>query len=175
MSDSFRTWELATLGGGCFWCLEAIFERLPGVRSVTSGFAGGWTDAPTYEEVCRVDTGHAEVIQIAFDPAEISFERLLEIFWLAHDPTTPNRQGADVGPQYRSMILWHDEGQRVAAERSLAVANASRFGGRVVTELKALKRFYPAEGYHQDFYRNQPGHPYCRAVIMPKLSKLPAR
>ncbi len=162
---------VATLGGGCFWCLEAVFERVDGVRSVVSGYAGGTTEHPTYAEVCTGRTGHAEVVQIHYDPAKVSYEALLELFWRAHDPTTRNRQGADVGPQYRSLILYHDEAQRRAAERSRAAAQR-RFAAPIVTEIVPLKRFYPAEAHHQDFYRNHRGHGYCRAVITPKLKKL---
>jgi peptide-methionine (S)-S-oxide reductase len=163
--------ELAVLGGGCFWCLEAVFERLPGVKSVTSGYAGGHTPNPTYEAVCSHTTGHAEVIQIEFDPALISYEKLLDWFWEAHDPTTLNRQGADVGSQYRSIILYANEAQRVAAEKSKAAAQKN-FSQPIVTEIVPLARFYPAERHHQDFYRNNPNHGYCRVVIRPKLEKL---
>lgn len=167
-----KTSERATLGGGCFWCLEAVFEKLPGVKAVVSGYAGGRTENPTYKEVCHTDTGHAEVVQVEFDPAVISFEKLLEVFWQAHDPTTPNRQGADVGTQYRSIILTHSPEQRAMAERSMALANAGEFKGRIVTEIVPLKKFYVAEDYHQDFFRNNPRQPYCQAVIAPKLLKL---
>lgn len=167
-----KTTELATLGGGCFWCLEAVFEKLPGVKAVVSGYAGGRTENPTYKEVCNTDTGHAEVVQVEFDPAVIPYEKLLEVFWQAHDPTTLNRQGADVGTQYRSIILTHSPEQRAAAERSMAVANAGEFKGKIVTEIVPLKKFYVAEDYHQDFFRNNPRQPYCQAVIAPKLLKL---
>jgi peptide-methionine (S)-S-oxide reductase len=163
--------HLATLGGGCFWCVEAVFERLPGVKSVTAGYAGGALANPDYRRVCSGTTGHAEVVQIAFDPAVISFARLLEVFWLAHDPTTLNRQGADEGPQYRSIILHHDEAQRVAAEESRAAAQA-KFDAPIVTEIVPLEKFWPAEEYHQDFFRNNPRQPYCLATIPPKLRKL---
>lgn len=163
--------EKATLGGGCFWCVEAVYERLPGVKSAVSGYAGGRTENPTYREVCTKDTGHAEVVQIEFDPAVISYERILEVFWASHDPTTMNRQGADVGTQYRSVIFHHSPEQLVIAERSKAIANAS-FGGKVVTEIAPLPRFYKAEEYHQDYFRNHPDQPYCQAVIAPKLLKL---
>jgi peptide-methionine (S)-S-oxide reductase len=165
------TLALATFGGGCFWCTEAVFETEPGVKSVTSGYAGGTTENPTYREICTGDTGHAEVIQIAFDPAVVTFERLLELFWIAHDPTTLNRQGADVGTQYRSIILYHDEAQWAAAEKSRAGAQAS-FARPIVTEIAPLTTFYPAEKYHQDYFRNNRQAPYCRAVIAPKLEKL---
>lgn len=163
--------ELATLGGGCFWCTEAVLERLDGVKAVTSGYAGGKTESPTYKEVCNGDTGHAEVIQVEFDPKTISYEQLLEAFWEAHDPTTPNRQGADTGTQYRSIILYHNEAQKLAAEKSKRAA-AAKFAKPIVTEIVPLTKFYPAEGYHQDFYRTNPNYSYCRIVIRPKLEKL---
>jgi peptide-methionine (S)-S-oxide reductase len=163
--------ELATLGGGCFWCIEAVFERLPGVRSVTSGFAGGRTASPTYEQVCTGTTGHAEVTQIEFDPAKISYPKLLEVFWQAHDPTTLNRQGADEGTQYRSIILYHSEAQKAAAEKSRAEAQKN-FKRPLVTEIAPLTKFYPAENYHQGYYDNHTNASYCRAVIAPKLEKL---
>ncbi|MBN2507114.1 MAG: peptide-methionine (S)-S-oxide reductase MsrA [Verrucomicrobia bacterium] len=166
--------ERATLGGGCFWCIEAVFQGLEGVRSVTSGYAGGTVANPGYKQVCSGQTGHAEVIQVEFDPQAISFEELLEVFWEAHDPTTPNRQGADRGPQYRSVILYHSEAQRRAAEGSKRAA-AGRFDRPLVTEIAPLTAFYPAEAYHQDFYRNNPEYSYCRAVIRPKLQKLEKR
>jgi len=162
---------LATFGGGCFWCTEAVFESEPGVKSVTSGYAGGHTVDPSYREVCSGDTGHAEVIQIAFDPAVVSYERLLELFWTAHDPTTLNRQGADVGTQYRSIILTHDDAQRVAAEKSKAAAQKD-FPRPIVTEIVPLTVFYAAEKYHQDYFRTNRQAPYCRMVIAPKLHKL---
>lgn len=165
------TTRLATFGGGCFWCVEAVYQQVDGVKSVTSGYAGGHTDNPTYKAVCNGDTGHAEVVQIEFDPAKVSYERLLGLFWLAHDPTTLNRQGNDVGTQYRSIILCQDEAQRVAAEKSRAAA-AKSFDKPIVTEIVPLKKFYPAEGYHQDFYENNRTYPYCRAIIAPKLEKL---
>jgi len=160
----------ATFGGGCFWCTEAIFEMLPGVASVTSGYAGGDTPNPTYKEVCSGTTGHAEVIQVAYDPSIISYEELLETFWEAHDPTTLNRQGADVGTQYRSIILYHDEAQKAAAEKSKAAAQA-RFADPIVTEIVPLKEFWPAEDYHQGYFGQNPNQPYCRAVIAPKVRK----
>ena len=163
--------HLATLGGGCFWCLEAVFEKLEGVKSVTSGYAGGTTDNPTYKQVCEGNTGHAEVVQIEFDPAMLRFDQLLEVFWEAHDPTTLNRQGADEGTQYRSIILYHDDAQRLAAEKSKQAA-AGGFKAPIVTELAPLTKFYPAEAYHQDYFRNNPRYPYCAVVIGPKLKKL---
>jgi peptide-methionine (S)-S-oxide reductase len=163
--------ETATLGGGCFWCMEAVYERLPGVISVTSGYAGGHTENPTYKQVCSGNTGHAEVTQIVFDPAKISYAKLLEVFWQAHDPTTLNRQGADVGTQYRSIILYGDEQQKQIAEKSKAAAQAS-FLKPIVTEIVPLKKFYPAEDYHQGYYDANGNAPYCQAVIAPKLEKL---
>jgi peptide-methionine (S)-S-oxide reductase len=163
--------EKATFGAGCFWCVEAMFEKLDGVQSVVSGYSGGTKRNPSYEEVCTGTTGHAEVAQITFDPMKISYERLLEMFWKSHDPTTLNRQGADVGEQYRSAIFYHDEKQREAAERSKLEAQ-KMFENPIVTEIQPLKEFYPAENYHQDFYRNNPNASYCRLVIAPKLHKL---
>jgi peptide-methionine (S)-S-oxide reductase len=170
MNDSTNHTEIATLGGGCFWCTEAVFQMLPGVKSVTSGYAGGTRENPTYKEVCTGDTGHAEVIQIEFDPTAVSYERLLQTFWEAHDPTTLNQQGADRGTQYRSIILYSSEAQRAAAEKSKAEAQ-KQFKRAIVTEIVPLKKFYPAEAYHQDYYRANPNQPYCRAVIQPKVEK----
>jgi len=163
--------ENATLGGGCFWCVEAVLERLEGVRSVVSGYAGGASENPTYEEVCSGTTGHAEVVQVTFDPGIISYEKLLDAFWQAHDPTTLNRQGADVGTQYRSVIFTHSEAQREAAERSRNEL-ATRLDRPVVTEIAPLERFYEAEEYHQDYFRKNPNASYCVFVIQPKLRKL---
>jgi len=170
MNSTNRT-ELATLGGGCFWCVEAVYERLPGVKSVTSGYAGGRTPNPTYQEVCTGDTGHAEVTQIEFDPTQISYEQLLAVFWEAHDPTTLNRQGGDTGTQYRSVIFYGNDAQKAAAEKSKQAA-AKKFPKPIVTEIVPLTKFYKAEGYHQGYYRNNQNAPYCRAVIRPKLEKL---
>ena len=165
--------ELATLGGGCFWCLEAVFEQTEGITNVVSGYAGGNTENPSYEEVCGGGTGHAEVVQITFDPETISFSEILDLFWDAHDPTTVNRQGADVGSQYRSIILYHDEDQRKAALKSKNdLEKTGIFSNPVVTEIKPLDTFYPAEDYHQDYYVNNKGAPYCVMVIRPKLKKL---
>jgi peptide-methionine (S)-S-oxide reductase len=163
--------QLATFGGGCFWCTEAVFETFEGVKAVVSGYAGGSVANPTYQQICTGTTGHAEVIQIEFDPAKITFEQLLDVFWQAHDPTTLNRQGADTGTQYRSVIFYHDEAQKKAAEKSRAAA-AVGFKQPIVTEIAALPKFYPAEGYHQDYFRKNPNAPYCVAVITPKLQKL---
>lgn len=164
---------LATFGGGCFWCVEAVFKRIEGVRSVTSGYAGGTKENPTYEEVCTGNTGHAEVVQIEYDTQKISYEGLLEIFWKSHDPTTPNRQGADMGIQYRSIILYHDDEQRMIAQASKGRTDAlGEFTNPIVTEIKPLGVFYPAEDYHQDYYDNNPQAGYCAIIIRPKLKKL---
>lgn len=170
MNSSTNHLEVATLGGGCFWCTEAIFQMLPGVKSVASGYAGGATANPTYKQVCSGDTGHAEVIQITYDPKVVSYEKVLETFWEAHDPTTLNRQGGDSGTQYRSIILYSSEAQKAAAEKSKAEAQ-KHFSRPIVTEIVALKHFYPAEDYHQDYYRSNPNQPYCRAIIRPKVEK----
>ena len=163
--------ETATLGGGCFWCLEAVYERLPGVLSVTSGYAGGHTVNPTYHEVCSGDTGHAEVTQITFDPVKISYAQLLEVFWQAHDPTTRNRQGNDAGTQYRSIILYHDDAQKLTAEKSKLSAQKDFFQP-IVTEIVPLTKFYSAEDYHQGYFDAHGHEPYCQLVIVPKLEKL---
>lgn len=163
----------ATLGGGCFWCLEAVYERVDGVHTVTSGYAGGHVTDPSYRQVCAGTTGHAEVVQLEFDPAVISYRDLLEIFFTIHDPTTKNRQGADVGPQYRSIILYHDDEQRATAEALIDEFEADDvFGDPIVTEVEPLDTFYRAEEKHQDYYANNPGQPYCQAVIAPKVNKL---
>ena len=163
--------EKATLGAGCFWCVEAVFERLPGVQSVVAGYAGGTKRNPTYDEVCSGTTGHAEVAQVTFDPSVISFDKILEVYWKAHDPTTMNRQGADVGTQYRSVIFYDGEKQKAAAERSKKEAQ-KLFDDPIVTEVQPLKEFYEAENYHQDYYKNNRNAPYCTFVIRPKLKKL---
>ena len=165
--------ESAIFGGGCFWCIQAIFNRLKGVSKVTSGYAGGKTPNPTYEQVCSGRTGHVEVVKIDFDPAIITYHDLLEVFFKAHDPTTLNRQGADVGTQYRSLILYSNADQNNEAEAYIAkLSNDKVFSQPVVTELKALETFYPAEAYHQDYYQLHPEKGYCQAVIAPKLAKL---
>jgi peptide-methionine (S)-S-oxide reductase len=169
--NTTNTIETATLGGGCFWCLEAVYERLPGVISVTSGYAGGHTTNPTYQQVCQGDTGHAEVTQIEFDSAKISYAKLLDVFWQAHDPTTLNRQGADEGTQYRSIILCHGEAQKLAAEKSKAGAQ-NNFKHPIVTEIVPFAKFYKAEDYHQEYYDNHASAPYCQIIIAPKLKKL---
>ncbi|MEI6279206.1 MAG: peptide-methionine (S)-S-oxide reductase MsrA [Verrucomicrobiae bacterium] len=163
--------EKAILGGGCFWCVEAVYHGRPGIKSVVSGFAGGHVPNPTYEQVCTGKTGHAEVVEITFDPALISYEQVLDLFWAAHDPTTPDRQGADHGTQYRSIIVAANPAQRAIAEKSKVAAQA-RFKDPIITEIVGRAEFYPAEGFHQDFYERNPGNPYCRAVIAPKLEKL---
>lgn len=164
--------EKATLGGGCFWCLEAVFERLPGVTNVVSGYTGGNVDKPTYRQVCNGTTGHAEVVQIEFNPAVISYEKILDVFWECHDPTTLNRQGPDAGTQYRSAIFFHSPEQRAAAEQSKDRANVALFGGGIVTEIVPLRQFFIAEDYHQDYFRKHPEQPYCQVMIVPKLLKL---
>jgi peptide-methionine (S)-S-oxide reductase len=164
--------DTATLGGGCFWCLEAVFENLRGVERVVSGYAGGHAANPSYQQVCTGATGHAEVVQITFDPSVISYREVLEVFFGIHDPTTLNRQGADVGTQYRSAIFYHSPEQRRVAEQTLAELNASGVWDRpLVTDVVALEEFYPAEGYHQGYFRNNPGQGYCQAVVSPKVAK----
>ncbi|MBK9138361.1 MAG: peptide-methionine (S)-S-oxide reductase MsrA [Verrucomicrobia bacterium] len=170
-SSSANQTETLTVGGGCFWCVEAVFELVEGVKSVVSGYAGGHVENPTYKQVCEGRTGHAEVVRIEFDPAKVTVERLLEIFWDCHDPTTLNRQGADVGPQYRSIILYTTEAQRDAAEKSKAAAQ-KRFSRPIVTEIVPLRKFYEAELYHQDYFRNNPNQGYCAVVIAPKVEKM---
>ncbi len=165
-----KNFEVATLGGGCFWCLEAVYQQVRGVERVVSGYSGGTVENPTYEQVCTGRTGHAEVVQITFDPEIISFADLLTIFWRIHDPTTPNRQGADVGTQYRSVIFYHNDDQRRIAEQSKAEA-ASLWPNPIVTEIVPFQAFYEAEPYHQNYYRRNPHQPYCRVVIDPKVSK----
>jgi len=168
--------EVATLAGGCFWCVEAVFRELRGVVRVVPGYAGGHVADPTYEQVCGGRTGHAEVAQITFDPAVISYEQLLAVFWRTHDPTSLNRQGADAGTQYRSAVFYHDERQREAAERSKREAEASgEWPGPIVTEIAPLTGFHEAEEYHHDYYRKNPGQPYCRVAIDPKLAKFRRR
>jgi len=165
--------DIATFGAGCFWCVEAVFERLDGVLDAVSGYMGGHVENPTYEQVCTGQTGHAEVVQVRFDPRRIPYEDLLGWFWRLHDPTTLDRQGADVGTQYRSAIFYHSEAQREAAEASKRKTDASDLHpDPIVTEIVPATTFYPAEEYHQDFYRLNPAQPYCRVVIPPKLEKL---
>lgn len=162
---------IATLGAGCFWCVEAVFQNLKGVESVVSGYMGGATTDPTYQDVCSGLTGHAEVAQITFDPAVISFGKLLEVFWSTHDPTTLNREGHDRGTQYRSVIFYHSGDQKAIAEKSKIEVAMHMWDDPVVTEISPAEVFYPAENYHQNYFNNNPTNGYCRAVINPKLSK----
>lgn len=159
------------LGGGCFWCVEAAYEMVPGVLAAESGYAGGKRPSPSYEQVCTGATGHAEVVKITFDPAQVSRAQLIDFFWDIHDPTTLNRQGADEGTQYRSVIYYATPGEKTLIDESLARANPA-WGGKIVTEVSPLPEFYPAEAYHQDYYRNNPSAGYCRVVIKPKIDKL---
>ena len=163
--------EKATFGGGCFWCFEAVYQRITGVKSVTSGYAGGSVPNPTYKQVCTGTTGHAEVVQIEFDSTVVRYDQLVGLFWEAHDPTTMNRQGNDVGTQYRSVIFYNDERQKEIAEKSRLEA-AKEFADPIVTEIKPLTAFYKAEDYHQEYYNNNSLAPYCMFVIKPKLKKL---
>ena len=164
--------ERATLAGGCFWCVEAALEAVPGVHEVTSGYAGGDTEDPSYEAVCSGRTGHAEVVEVVFDPDEISYAELLEVFFAIHDPTTPDRQGPDVGSQYRSAVFYHDDGQRRAAESVIESLEADGVYDTIVTEVEPLETFYEAEEYHQDYYEKHPDQPYCATYIPPKLEKV---
>ena len=167
-----RTAETATLGGGCFWCTEAILSELGGVSSVMSGYAGGTVPRPTYEQVCTGRTGHAEVVQVTFDPGVVSYHDLLTVFMTTHDPTSLNRQGNDVGTQYRSVIFYHSPAQRATAEQVIGELEAAQvWKRRIVTELVPFTEFYPAEEYHRDYFRRNPGAGYCRAIIEPKVSK----
>ncbi|HEX9757340.1 MAG TPA: peptide-methionine (S)-S-oxide reductase MsrA [Nitrospiria bacterium] len=164
--------ELATLGGGCFWCLEPIFQDLKGVYSVESGYSGGKTEDPTYEQVCSENTGHAEVIQVSFNPQMISYKDILEVFFVIHDPTTLNRQGADAGTQYRSVIFYHHSEQKEVAEQVIQeMESAQIWDGKIVTELTPFSIFYRGEDYHQNYFKTNPHQPYCMAVIVPKVSK----
>lgn len=164
--------ELATFGAGCFWCVEAIFKTIPGVTGVEPGYAGGKSENPTYEQVCSGSTGHAEVCRIQFDPEIVSYDQLLTAFWMSHDPTTLNRQGADVGIQYRSVIFYHDENQRGIAINSKKHANLSlAYERQIVTEVSPLLNYSTAESYHHDYFKNNPSAPYCQFVIKPKVEK----
>ncbi|TCJ14809.1 peptide-methionine (S)-S-oxide reductase [Rubrobacter taiwanensis] len=164
--------EVATLGGGCFWCIEAVFDELRGVEKVESGYSGGRIENPTYEQVCTGMTGHAEVVQVTFDPEEVSYREILEVFFSVHDPTTKDRQGPDVGPQYRSVIFHHDEEQKRVAEEVISDLEARGiWEDPIVTELAPFEAFYRAEAYHQDYFRNNPDQPYCRLVVAPKVAK----
>ena len=164
--------EVATLGGGCFWCLEAVYLELRGIERVVSGYAGGQVANPSYEAVCSGYTGHAEVVQLTFDPQAISYQELLDVFFTIHDPTTLNRQGHDIGTQYRSIILYHSDEQRAVAEQTIARLEAEGiWGAPIVTEVEPFTVFYPAEAYHQEYYRNNPNQGYCRVVVAPKVAK----
>jgi len=164
--------QTATLAGGCFWCLEAVYDEIKGVHSVESGYAGGHMDNPTYRAVCNGDTGHAEVIQVHFDPNVVSYRDLLNVFFAIHDPTTLNRQGADVGTQYRSAIFYHDEEQKRIAEESIKELNTQDIWDRpIVTQVERLDKFYMAEDYHQEYFARNPYQPYCMAIVAPKVSK----
>lgn len=164
--------EQATLGGGCFWCLEPVYEGLRGVERVEPGYAGGHVPNPTYRQVSTGTTGHAEVVRITFDPDQISYRDLLDVFFTIHDPTTPNRQGADVGPQYRSLILYHSDAQRETAERTIdELQESGTWDAPIVTELAPAGPFYPAEAHHRHYYERNPDQPYCRIVIAPKVAK----
>jgi peptide-methionine (S)-S-oxide reductase len=164
--------EVATLAGGCFWCLEAVFDDLRGVESVESGYMGGHVANPTYRQVCAGTTGHAEVVRVTFDPKVVSFREVLEVFFTIHDPTTPNRQGADVGTQYRSAVFYHSPGQKETAEQTIAELNAEQiWDAPIVTEVAPAAEFYVAEDYHQEYFAQNPSQPYCRAVVAPKVAK----
>jgi len=168
--------EVATIGGGCFWCLEAVYLDLEGVVQVQSGYSGGESNNPTYEEVCRGNTGHAEVVQVEFDPETISFREILEVFFAVHDPTTLNRQGSDVGTQYRSVVLFHSPTQKGIAEELIGdLDRRDLWSDPIVTAVVSFEEFYPAEGYHDDYFRQNLGQPYCQAVINPKVAKFRAR
>lgn len=163
--------QKATLGMGCFWCSEAIYQQLRGIKKVTSGYAGGELSNPTYDDICSGTTGHAEVVQIEFDPSEISYEDILYVFWRIHNPTSLNKQGADVGSQYRSVIFYHDEEQEKIAKKTKADAQ-KEYEELIVTEISPYSMFYEAEKYHQDYYKNNQDYPYCKVVIDPKINKL---
>ena len=164
--------EVATIGGGCFWCTEAVFQDLRGVEKVQSGYSGGHVENPTYEEVCGKGTGHAEVVQVTFDPSVVTFREILEVFFTVHDPTTPNRQGADVGPQYRSAIFYHSPEQKAVAEEVVRDVNERKiWDAPIVTEVAEFSEFYPAESYHDDYFNRNPYQGYCQVVIAPKVAK----
>ena len=172
MSSTSPELEVATLGGGCFWCLEAVYRDVRGVERVVSGYAGGQTPRPSYEQVCSGRTGHAEVVQVTFDPRVVPYRELLEIFFTIHDPTTPNRQGADVGTQYRSIVLYHSPEQERAAREVIEELEANRvWDAPIVTRVEPLEAFYPAEEYHQRYFERNPNQPYCQIVIAPKVAK----
>jgi len=172
MSDNTSAFETATFGNGCFWCTEAIFQQLKGVISVTSGYSGGFVENPTYKQVCTGTTGHAECLNITYHPAEISFDELLEVFWKTHDPTTLNRQGNDIGPQYRSVIFYHNEEQKAKAEKYRDELNKSgAYSNLIVTTLEPFVKFFPAEDYHQNYFNENGEAPYCQLVVRPKVEK----
>jgi len=174
MTDSGK--EIATLAGGCFWCLEAVYDDLKGVESVESGYMGGKTANPGYEDVCSGETGHAEVVQLSFDPKSVSFKEILEVFFVIHDPTTLNRQGNDTGTQYRSAIFYHSAAQKAAAERVIADLSAGKiYDDPIVTEVVPASKFYAAEAYHQEYFRRNPAQPYCAFVVRPKVAKFRKR
>ena len=170
--SSTENWEIATLAAGCFWCIESVYDQLRGVEKVVSGYSGGRRPNPTYEQVCTGTTGHAEVVQVTFDPSIVSFKEMLEIFFTIHDPTTLNRQGADIGSQYRSAIFYHSEEQKAVAEAVIEEFDSKGLWDRpIVTEVTQFTEFFPAEDYHQGYFEQNPNQPYCRAVIEPKVSK----
>jgi peptide-methionine (S)-S-oxide reductase len=163
----------ATFGGGCFWCTEAVYEQIKGVKSATSGYIGGSVPNPTYQDVCTGQTGHAEAVEIEYDPKVVPYEKLLEVFFATHDPTTLNRQGADIGTQYRSGVFYHDDEQKRIAEDVIKRLDAANvFSGKIVTEVTKASTFYPAEAYHQEYFANNPRQPYCQAVVAPKVAKV---
>jgi peptide-methionine (S)-S-oxide reductase len=172
MSKTSESLQVATLGGGCFWCIEAVYSELKGVVKAESGYAGGSVPNPSYEDVCTDETGHAEVVQITFDPAVISYREILQVFFSVHDPTTLNRQGADAGTQYRSVIFYHNEGQKKIAEEVMKEIEKTKIWDKpIVTQLAPLEKFYKAEAYHQNYFKNNPGQSYCQIVIEPKVTK----
>ncbi len=172
MNEPNKTLATATLGTGCFWCTEAVFQQLNGVEKVASGYSGGQVENPTYKQVCNGDTGHAECLNIAYNPSIISFEDLLEVFWKTHDPTTLNRQGNDVGTQYRSVVFYHNEEQKKIVENQIAELDKSgSWNNPIVTTLEPFVKFYVAEDYHQDYFNNNGGNPYCQMVVRPKVEK----
>lgn len=172
METSYKNLDTITFGSGCFWCTEAIFQQIPGVEKVTSGYSGGHVVNPTYEQVCEKNTGHVEVCQLLFDPSKVTVDELLEVFWQTHDPTTMDRQGNDVGPQYRSAVFYHNQGQKERAQHyKEALDKSGAFPGPIVTVIEPFKNFYAAEDYHQNYYNNNGNQPYCYFVIRPKLEK----
>ncbi len=171
-SISSKKMDTATFGNGCFWCTEAIFQQLNGVQKVESGYSGGHVENPTYEQVCEKNTGHVEVCRIVYDPSKITFDELLEVFWQTHDPTTLNRQGNDVGPQYRSVVFYHNEEQRSKAEHyKTELDKSGAFDNPIVTAVEPLTNYFPAENYHQNYFKNNPNQPYCYFVVRPKVEK----